>query len=181
MAGALVASFSCGKVATALPKRGDVIDSWRGVSVYFNGNWRTTSGRHKTKDGYNLGLKWQCVEFVKRFYYQHLKHKMPDPWGHAVSFFNKEIADGEFNKGRGLWQYANPSASKPQVDDLIVFNGNRFNPYGHVAIIAKVEKDRVQIIQQNMNEKSRETITLKLRGGRWHLPKNTLGVLRKNP
>ena len=69
---------------------GDAIDNLNGVAVYHNGPTSNVLGRN-TVDGYNLGLKYQCVEFVKRYYYHHLHHKMPDSWGHAKSFFNKII------------------------------------------------------------------------------------------
>ena len=57
---------------------GDKIDSLDGVYVFYNGSVSHTEGRNKSEDGYNLGLKYQCVEFVKRYYYMHFKHKMPD-------------------------------------------------------------------------------------------------------
>jgi hypothetical protein len=50
---------------------GQQIDSLNGVSVFYNGSFGNISGRNITKDGYNLGLKYQCVEFVKRYYYEH--------------------------------------------------------------------------------------------------------------
>ena len=50
---------------------GSKLDSLNGVYVYFNGSMRNVSGRNTTPDGYNLGLKYQCVEFVKRYYYKH--------------------------------------------------------------------------------------------------------------
>lgn len=47
---------------------------------------------------YNIGLKYQCVKFVKRYYYEHLNHKMPDSYGHEKDFFDNTIADGQLNK-----------------------------------------------------------------------------------
>ena len=43
---------------------GDVIDSFNGVAVYYNGPVNNVSGRNLSPDGYNLGQKQQCVEFV---------------------------------------------------------------------------------------------------------------------
>lgn len=48
-------------------------DRLNGVVVYHNGGVDHSSGRNLSPDGYNLGIKYQCVEFVKRYYYQHLK------------------------------------------------------------------------------------------------------------
>lgn len=141
---------------------GTKIDQLHGVAVYYNGRVGNVSGRNTSKDGYNIGLKYQCVEFVKRYYYQHFNHKMPDSYGHAKDFFDKSLADGSKNRRRNLTQYKNPSQTKPQVGDLIVFDRTKYNPYGHVAIISKVSKNRVQIIQQNPGPKgkSRESYPL---------------------
>jgi hypothetical protein len=48
------------------PSVGQKIDSLNGVYVFYNGKVSNVSGRNKAPDGYNLGLKYQCVEFVKR-------------------------------------------------------------------------------------------------------------------
>lgn len=128
---------------------GQPIDSLNSVIVYYNGPVSNVVERNVAPDGYNLGLKYQCVEFVKRYYYQHFKHKMPDSYGHAKDFFDPKVKDGELNKRRNLIQYTNSSKSKPKVGDLLVFDGNIFNKYGHVAIISKVNQDKIEIIQQN--------------------------------
>ena len=161
---------------------GERIDSLNGVVVYYNGEVSNVSGRNLTKDGYNLGLKYQCVEFVKRYYYEHLNHKMPDSYGHAKDFFEKTIADGKKSKRRNLTQYSNPSKTKPKVDDLLIFDGTTFNKYGHVAIISKVTETRIEIIQQNPGpqNKSRETFSLENKDGKWEIKsKRALGWLRK--
>ena len=140
-----------------------------------------TSGRNLSKDGYNLGLKWQCVEFVKRYYYEHLNHKMPNSYGHAKDFFNAKFSDGVVNKDRNLIQFTNGSALKPKLNDLVIFDGNIFNPYGHVAIISKVNDDEIEVVQQNVGKDSRETFDLTFKNGKWTITESsTLGWLRKN-
>lgn len=161
---------------------GQPIDSLNEVKVYYNGSVGHVSGRNLTPDGYNLGLKYQCVEFVKRFYYQHLNHKMPNSYGHAKDFFDKNVKDGALNKARNLIQFRNPGSSKPQVNDLLVFSETTGNKYGHVAIISKVYDDKIEIIQQNPGRKgpSRKTIMLEKKEDKWHLKnKRVLGWLRK--
>jgi len=96
---------------------GDRLDSLNHVVVYYNGGMGNVSGRNTSPDGYNIGLKYQCVEFVKRYYYEYYKHKMPNAYGNAIDFFNKALKDGELNADRDLIQYTNPSKSKPQVGD----------------------------------------------------------------
>jgi len=130
-------------------KFGQQIDELNGVPVFYNGKVSNISGRNVTSDGYNLGLKYQCVEFVKRYYYEHLKHKMPDSYGNAKDFFNPKIQDGKYNAARGLYQFTNPSVSSPQINDLIIFGPTQYNPFGHVAIVSDVRDNQFEIIQQN--------------------------------
>lgn len=163
-------------------KIGDIVDSLNGVFVYYNGSVSHVSERHLAKDGYNLGLKFQCVEFVKRYYYEHLKHKMPDSYGHAREFYSSKFLDGELNTKRNLLQFKNGSFSKPEVKDLIVFDGHEFNPYGHVAIVSNVGEDFIEIIQQNPgpDASSRERYELSKIDGKWFVSDElTLGWLRK--
>lgn len=166
----------------SVAKIGQVIDNFNGVKVYYNGPYSNISGRNWTKDHYNLGLKYQCVEFVKRYYYENLNHKMPESYGHAKDFFDKNIKDGAFNKRRGLNQYTNSSKAKPKVNDLLIFSGTVFNKFGHVAIISKVKEDEIEIIQQNAGSStnSRETFSIERKKSKWTIDNyRILGWLRK--
>ena len=161
---------------------GQTIDSLKGVYVYYNGGVGNIEGREVTKDGYNIGLKYQCVEFVKRYYHEALDHKMPDTYGHAKDFFNPSNKDATINTQRNLRQYTNPSTSKPKVNDLVVYSGSLLNRYGHVSIISKVTDNEIEIIQQNPGPfgSSRETYTLKNTDGKWRIDNpRILGWLRK--
>jgi surface antigen len=161
---------------------GNPIDNLNGVSVYYNGSVSTINGRNKTRDGYNLGLKYQCVEFVKRYYYEHLNHKMPDSYGNARDFFDKGLKDGQKNKKRNLFQYTNPSLKIPRKNDLLIFSGTVFNKYGHVAIISNVTENEIEIIQQNPGplSESRETYKLEKKNNKWKIDNGRImGWLRK--
>jgi surface antigen len=161
---------------------GQKMDSLNAVYVYYNGSVDNTIGRNTTKDGYNLGVKYQCVEFVKRYYYQHLKHKMPDSYGNAKDFFDKALSDGQKNHKRNLTQHTNPSYTKPKVDDLLIYNGTLLNKYGHVSIVSKVTDNEIEIIQQNAGRysKARETFALVHKDGKWVIKnKRIMGWLRK--
>ncbi len=163
-------------------KVGQEVDNLNGVPVYFNGNIGNVDGRNLTKDGYNLGLKYQCVEFVKRYYYQELNHKMPNSYGHAKDFFNPNVNDGNINKQRRLIQYTNPSKSKPKINDLVVYSGTVMNKYGHVSIISQVTEEEIEIIQQNPGPfgNSRAKYDLVKEKGKWQIKNDRiLGWLRK--
>lgn len=159
---------------------GKIIDSFNNVSVYYNGNPMNVNGRNLTKDGYNLGLKYQCVEFVKRYYFEHLNHKMPDSYGHAKDFYNSSLEDGRINKERDLLQFQNSSSSKPKVNDLLIFKGSLLNKFGHVAIISKVSDNMIEIVQQNVFLTTREEYDLGYQNQKWKIDDSQiLGWLRK--
>lgn len=143
---------------------GTLIDSYKGVAVYSNGqNFMSSHGLSYSEDGYYYGYKWQCVEFVKRFYYEKYGHKMPDGAGHAKYFYNPLLEQGELNEQRGLVQYENGGDIKPKTDDLLVFADGA---YGHVAIVCDVGNNWVEVIQQN-SEVTRERYKLEKEDGKY--------------
>ncbi len=157
------------------------IDSLHAVPVYYNGPVSHVGGKSTARNGYNYGLRWQCVEFVKRYYAEHLGHYMPDADGHAKDYYDKHLPDASYNEARALVQYANPSLKKPQVDDILVFDRSLSNKYGHIAIVSAVFEDHIEIIQQNAgpDTPTRETIPLVMKEDRWQvLNRRVLGWLR---
>jgi surface antigen len=165
-----------------LLKPGMPIDSFNGVFVYYNGETTNVYGRNYAPDGYNLGLKYQCVEFAKRYYYQYLNHKMPDSYGNARDFFDPQVVDGGMNTARDLRQYTNPGSTRPEISDLVVLEGTTSNPYGHVAIISRVDATRIEIIQQNAGPygRSRVEYNLYYQEGKWRIDsQRIMGWLRK--
>lgn len=162
---------------------GEQIDELHGVAVYYNGGVDHVRDRNVSPDGYNIGLKYQCVEFVKRYYLEHYHHQMPDSYGHAKDFFDRSLKDGAMNIKRDLQQFQQSSASKPEVGDILIFDGSLFNQYGHVAIISSVSNDEVEIIQQNPGPfgSSRVKYQLALKEKLWHIDHGrVLGWLRKS-
>ena len=163
-----------------LPQIGDKIDSLDGVYVYENGNMNNVSGRNVSADGYNLGLKYQCVEFVKRYYYEHYQHKMPNSYGNAKDFFNPVCSDGTYNADRAMLQFKNGSVLPPEKGDLVVFSGTLINPYGHVAIVSSCKNNEVEIIQQNCGS-SRATYELSKIANKYTINESGIvGWLRMN-
>ncbi|MBC8754050.1 CHAP domain-containing protein [Kordia sp. YSTF-M3] len=161
---------------------GEELDAFNNVSVYYNGAVNHVETRNVTKDGYNLGLEFQCVEFVKRYYYEYLQHKMPDSYGHAKDFFNPNVKDGKLNTQRNLIQYTNGSSSKPKTNDILVFTSSWYNSFGHVAIVTKVVENKVFIIQQNAGPFSNTRISYDLTHEKncWKIPASKIvGWLRK--
>lgn len=160
---------------------GNLLSSYLGVPAYQNGPIITMShGKNYASDGYYYGQKWQCVEYVKRFYHDALGHSMPDVWGHACDFFDPQVVHGQLNKARNLWQFQNGGDIPPAENDLLVFqNGG----YGHVAIITRVSENVIEVIQQNIFGKARQTHPLQKKEGRFHIGTSqpATGWLRSEP
>jgi len=164
-------------------KEGQVIDSYKGVNVYFNGSVGNVFGRNTTQDGYNLGLKYQCVEFGKRFFYQAYNHKMPNAGGNAKDFFNRNLSNGDYNSQRGMYQFRNGGVEKPKKDDMGIIGASPDNKFGHLFIITNVDNSSVDFVQQNPGSRnpSRGKYQLIYENGRWTIKAaNLLGWLRIN-
>lgn len=146
---------------------GKEIDSYKNVGIYYNGIIYTkTYGKNYSEDMYYYGQKCQCVEYIKRFYYQAKDHKMPDVYGNAKDFFDSDIQQGELNKHRDLVQYRNGGNVKPKLDDLIIFTDTQF---GHVAIVTEVTSNYVEVIQQNVYGKTREKYELITKDNKYYV------------
>lgn len=158
---------------------GQKVDSYKNVNVYHNGLLYAKSyGKNYSEDGYYYGQRWQCVEYVKRFYYEAKQHKIPDGYGNAKDFFDEDIIQGELNPRRALVQYRNEDKISPEPDDLMVFTDTKF---GHVAIITEVGSNYVEVIQQNIYRKTRERYELTIKDNKYFVgsKRKPAGWLRK--
>ena len=155
---------------------GDEIGQLEGVSIYYNDGFSSCeTGRHWSVDKYSYGMKWQCVEFVRRFYKDFFEHEMPNRYGNAIDYFNPKIKAGSINQDRGLVQFYNGSTEKPEVYDLLVCNMPPI--YGHVAIISEVGKNYIVIAQQNSSSPF-VRLPLNEENGNWHIQSSCIGFLR---
>ncbi|MES2981247.1 MAG: CHAP domain-containing protein [Verrucomicrobiota bacterium] len=170
------------KVVPAEPvKVGDVVATYRTIPVYSNGDKYTLSyGKNFSDKQYYFGQKWQCVEFVKRFYHDAFNHRMPSVWGNAVGYYDPTVVHGKMNQDRGMFQFKNGGASSPQPDDLLVFD---MAPYGHVSVITAVRENEIEVVQQNIAGKPRQTYVLDKKDGLFSIvAKNKpIGWLRLPP
>lgn len=139
---------------------GDSLGSFNGIIVFYNDGFSTcdNSGRHKNPDGYVYGKKWQCVEYVRRYYKDALNHEMPEYWGHATDYFRINIPNGSMNTERDLVQYFNGS-TMPKVNDLLVFQ-NMAGGLGHVSIVTNVTDSTISTIAQNIGRNCIDVLSL---------------------
>ncbi len=171
-------------------KAGIETGSLDGVSGYYNGtDYARTWEHHVAKDGYYYGEKWQCVEYVRRYYYDALQTKIAHK-GDAKAWFTSGLDDGAATfdglvqytySGRDLKTKAHDGFDiKPQKGDILVL---RNGSYGHVAIVAEVTDTSVKIAQQNVYSDgfTSDLDIKKLPTGEWQfLTGFPLGLLRKS-
>lgn len=178
---AACAAFALSRCDPRPHRIGEAIDRYQGVAVYYNGDSGATFGKSLGPGGYYLGHKYQCVEFVKRFYWERYRFLMPDPYGDAKDFFDPRLKDGAMNGSRGLRQYRNGGSRKPREGDILVLGPHPFNEHGHVAIVSKVGDASIEAIQQNPGPYGRTRVgyPLSRSGGKWRIgEKRVLGWLR---
>jgi surface antigen len=121
---------------------GTDLGSFNGVTAYSNGSSGYYSGLSNTVNGIYTGIKWQCVEYVRRYYLIVYGSNLGSLYrGNANTWYDNAST-------MGLSRYANGGPTAPQVGDIITSNGGSF---GHVAIIRSVTGNQVCTIQQNFS------------------------------
>lgn len=133
-------------------KFGRILGFYRGVVIRYH--------RGKSQRG-KYGLKYQCVEFVNRYYARKLGYRNMTRSGHARSYYHRASS-------KGLIAYPNGSRIKPRVSDIITFHSGKRGDFGHVAIVYKVTSRKVCIVQQNRLP-WRKCLRLRKKRGRWYV------------
>jgi len=118
---------------------GAVVGEYNGVTAYSNGDNNYYSWDYNTVDSYNSGMKWQCVEYVNRYYYLIYGSQIRIPGTNAIDYYDTASE-------RGLVAYSNGGTTPPQPGDILCSGGGS---YGHVAIVRGVTSNSVHVIHQN--------------------------------
>ena len=122
-----------------------------GVPAYSNCNASCVVFSPNTEKGVYTGIKWQCVEFARRWL---LVNKgvvygdvdvAADIWS-KISVF-KRVADG---KEIPVQAHLNGSVQSPEVGDLLIY-AKEFLNTGHVAVITAVNtaEGMIEVAEQN--------------------------------
>ncbi|OWY21865.1 hypothetical protein B6N25_08410 [Sphingobacteriales bacterium TSM_CSS] len=133
---------------------GTVSATFNGVAAKLNcpvGSLNTFGYNYDS--GINTGYRWQCVEYVNRYYYMiyNMDLKSTPMYGNAAGYYTYTN-----HASIGLLKYANGGSVPPQVGDMIVSTSQT---YGHIAIVTSVTSTTVGIIDQNFSSNSARTLT----------------------
>jgi surface antigen len=126
--------------ATVLVAGGD----WAGASaamgdlnVYSNGDGNQDSAQ-------TYGLQYECVELAQRW--AAVRFGAQPIWPVAYAYRMWDVGP----RLKVPWQQLpNGGAVAPQFGDLLVFGSTTSSPAGHVAVVAGVASDHVDVVEQN--------------------------------
>lgn len=149
---------------------GTALGSYNNITNYSNGNGGYVSNEYNYVNGTNTGMKWQCVEFVNRYYLVYYNQNIRIAGQNAVDYYP--------NAGnRGLISYPNGGTTSPALGDLLCFSGGNPN-YGHVAIVREIGSNYLKVIQQNVSQSSSDanyTVNMTVSSGHYTVSGSTIG------
>ena len=110
--------------------------------------------RYKNKNVFS-GMQWQCVEYARRYLINKLGVTFESVDGAEDVFALKTVESIENGKKYKFKTYKNNlncliKNNMPKVNDVIIWARNKEDaPYGHIAVILKIEGDQIFIGEQN--------------------------------
>lgn len=137
------------------------------------------SDKHVSKESHHItlngkkvyaGMKWQCVEYARRWLLQQKGLVLPDV-EYATDIWNLKSLRNLIDEKLECVQCINGISHKaPSVGDLLIYNNSFVPVTGHVAVIVAVKGKAVYVAEQNWSnakwdEPSSHSRKLKLKNG----------------
>ena len=134
----------------------DLVGVWNGVSIYSNNDYSNNHNNDNLNNNSNsnyyngiyTGIKWQCVEFARR--YLIVTHGIT--FSDVTSAF--QIPDAKFTTLDGKQNIE--VRNDLQVGSLIVwpkyYMANSVD--GHVAVVSSITPNGITVVEQNYNNKN---------------------------
>ena len=128
----------------------DLVGVWNGVSIYSNNDYdySTNNSNSNYYNGIYTGIKWQCVEFARR--YLIVTHGIT--FSDVTSAF--QIPDAKFTTLDGKQNIE--VRNDLQVGSLIVWPKNYMTNSvdGHVAVVSSITPNGITVVEQNYDNKN---------------------------
>lgn len=134
----------------------DLVGVWNGVSIYSNNDYSNNHNNDNLNNNSNsnyyngiyTGIKWQCVEFARR--YLIVTHGIT--FSDVTSAF--QIPDAKFTTLDGKQNIE--VRNNLQVGSLIVWPKNYManSVDGHVAVVSSITPNGITVVEQNYNNKN---------------------------
>jgi hypothetical protein len=148
----------------------------RGIKAYSNCQSGCVIFEPNKWNGTYTGIKWQCVEYARRWLLVNTGAVYGDV-DIAADIWDKidHLIDVKTKKPIPLETHLNGSTRAPEVGDLLIY-AKAFNGTGHVAVVTGIDINNglVELSEQNFNNESwrddyARKITLIRKGGNYWL------------
>lgn len=103
-------------------------------------------------NGVYTGLKYQCVEYARRWLVQ-VKGYTFDQVDHAYQIYNLKTVHMPLDNIKVPFLSIPSTSTDIQVGDLVIYRKSETFPHGHVAVVSKVSPSFVYLSEQNLNQK----------------------------
>ena len=128
----------------------------RGIEAYSNCQSGCVIFEPNNWNGTYTGIKWQCVEYARRWLLVNTGAVYGDV-GIAADIWDKidHLTDVKTKIPIPLETHLNGSTQAPEVGDLLIY-AKAFNGTGHVAVITGIDINNglVEVSEQNFNNES---------------------------
>jgi glutathionylspermidine synthase len=120
------------------------------VPAYSNTDDERFSIERHYMHGIYMGIKWQCVEYARRWLllrksctFKNVRHAA-DIWTEIT--YVERVSDGEHFP---LKAHPNGSPTLPKIDSFLIYSRCTEQPVGHIAVICEVGPNYIGIAEQN--------------------------------
>lgn len=155
----------------------------RGIQAYSNCQSGCVIFEANYRNGTYTGIKWQCVEYARRWLLINTGAVFGDV-DIAADLWDKidYLTDVKTKRPIALEARLNGSAQAPEMGDLLIY-ARAFNGTGHVAVVTgmDIKNGVVEVSEQNFNNEpwtgdyARKIILIKNGGNYWLLDGYILG------
>jgi glutathionylspermidine amidase/synthetase len=120
------------------------------VPAYSNGNDTYYSGEDSYLYGVYMGLKWQCVEYARRWTFLRKGATFQSVEGANNMWTELKNVERASDKQKfPLRHHANGSPTPPMNESYLIYPVQKDMPYGHVAVIVEVLPHAIRVAEQN--------------------------------
>lgn len=151
-----MAALGNGKYKNGLPENLGIVEGKNANTVaYSNGDDKYISNEPNyiwvNEKQIYTGMKWQCVEFARRWLIENKSISFPDV-DYAVNIPKLEYGVNMNDNGIepvNATYYLQNSNDKPKVGDLLIYSTMHTEITGHVAVVVDVKENEIFVAEQN--------------------------------
>lgn len=132
---------------------GTELGSYEGVVGYSNGGDHHFSAEGNFVGRIFTGIKWQCVEYARRWLILRRNLTFSQVDGAADIWYLNSFKTIQNSSKFTIIKRANGSEQPPTQNSVLIWKRSRANPFGHVAIVTEVNVDKryIRVAEQNLD------------------------------